>query len=164
MIGQNEKDIKYMRRAIELARLAMKRGDVPVGAVAVWEDDEKRGIVSEIVGEGYNRREADKNALLHAELIAINNACEALGGWRLHKCTLYVTLEPCTMCAGAINSARVKRVVYGAGDKKLGALGGKYDLYKEDLCHKTEVTGGVLEEECSELLGEFFKRLREGKI
>ena len=101
-MSQSERDVFYMKRALELAEYALSLGEVPVGAVAVWEDDEKRGIVSEIVGEGYNRRESGKNALYHAEMDAINSACERLGGWRLHKCTLYVTLEPCAMCAGAI--------------------------------------------------------------
>ncbi len=157
----SELDIKYMKRALELAKIAFDKGEVPVGAVAVWEDDEKRGIVSEIVGEGYNRRECDKNALCHAELIAINEACGYLSGWRLHKCTLYVTLEPCPMCTGAIINSRIKRVVFGASDKRFGAMGGGFDMLSNDLNHKPIIEGGLLEEECSSLMQDFFRRLRD---
>ena len=153
-------DEKYMKRAIELAKKAADIGEVPVGAVAVWEDDEKRNIISEIVGEGYNRRESDKNALCHAELIAINEACSHLSGWRLHKCTLYVTLEPCPMCAGAIVNSRIKRVVFGAKDSRFGAMGGSFDMLSNDLNHKPTVESGLFSDECEELMKEFFKKLR----
>ena len=160
-MSQSERDVFYMKRALELAEYALSLGEVPVGAVAVWEDDEKRGIVSEIVGEGYNRRESGKNALYHAEMDAINSACKRLGGWRLHKCTLYVTLEPCAMCAGAIVGARVKRVVFGAPDDRFGAFGGKFNLCEMGINHTPQIDGGVCSERASLLMKEFFDTLRD---
>ncbi len=151
-----EQDGKYMLLAIEQAKEAEKDGEVPVGAVAVWED-------GRIVGIGRNRREKGKNALCHAEIEAINEACQTLGGWRLHKCTMYVTMEPCPMCAGAIMNARIKRVVYGAYDQKAGAYGSVFDLNAFPLNHKTEINGGVMEEECTALLRTFFGELRKKK-
>ena len=146
-------DREYMKQALLLADKAKALGEVPIGAVVVWED--------EIVGEGYNLRERGKNALLHAEVMAIDAACKALGGWRLHKATLYVTVEPCIMCAGAIVNARVKRVVFGARDPRFGAFGSLFDANGLGLNHRPEVTGGVLSEECEALMSDFFKSLRD---
>lgn len=140
-----------MRLALEQARLALP-GDVPVGAVIL-----KNG---QVVGAGHNRRELLRSALRHAELEAIQAACEALGGWNLTGCTLYVTLEPCPMCAGAIAQARIDRVVYGAADPKAGALGSVCDLSAMPFPHTPLVTGGVLEQECAALLRDFFAALR----
>ena len=145
-----------MLLAIEQAKEAAKDGEVPVGAVAVWAD-------GRIVGVGRNRREKGKNALCHAEIEAINEACNILGGWRLHKCTLYVTMEPCPMCAGAIMNARIKRVVYGAHDPKAGAYGSVFNLNDFPINHKTEIDGGMMAEECTALLREFFGKLRKKK-
>ncbi len=142
-----------MREALSLAKKAFELGEVPVGAVAVWE--------GEIVGRGMNLRETDKNALRHAEIMAIEEACKKLGGWRLWKCDLYVTLEPCPMCTGAIINSRIKRVVYGASDPKAGSCGSLVNLFDLPYNHKPEVTKGVLEDECSALLSEFFAKLRE---
>lgn len=145
-------DEEYMRMALCLADRAAALGEVPVGAVAVWE--------GKVAGVGYNRRETGKSALAHAELEAISNACKRLGGWRLHKCCLYVTLEPCPMCAGAIVNARIRRVVFGAKDPKAGCFGSVCDFNALPFNHKPEVAGGVLEEECAEKLRAFFRRLR----
>ena len=147
-------DEEYMRAALALAEEARKDGEVPVGAVVVWED-------GRIVGRGRNRRAKGNNALYHAEIEAIGEACGALKGWRLHKATLYVTMEPCPMCAGAIVNARIKRVVYGAPDGKAGAFGTVFDLRSFPLNHKPAVEGGLLCEECAGLLGEFFAGLRK---
>ena len=146
-------DEEYMREALLLARKAFEMGEVPVGAVAVWE--------GKIVGRGMNLRETEKNALRHAEIMAIDEACRNLGGWRLWKCDLYVTLEPCPMCAGAIINSRVKRVIFGASDPKAGSCGSLTNLFEMPYNHKPEVVSGVLEEECSGILSEFFARLRE---
>ncbi len=145
-------DLDYMQQALELAKEAAAEGEVPVGCVVVRE--------GEVVGRGRNRREAGKSALCHAELEAIQQACERLGGWRLWQCTLYVTLEPCPMCAGAIINARIPRVVYGAGDKKAGSCGSVCDLFSMAYNHHPQVTRGVMEEECAEVLREFFRELR----
>lgn len=141
-----------MRRALELAAIAASIGEVPVGAVVV-----KNG---EIIAEAYNRREIDKNALAHAEVLAIDAACKKLGGWRLHQCELYVTLEPCPMCAGAIVNSRIKRVIIGARDSKAGALGSLINLNFYPLNHHPKVTFGILETEAQEQLAEFFAALR----
>ena len=146
-------DEEYMREAIALAEKAFELGEVPVGAVAVWD--------GKIVGRGMNLRETDKNALRHAEIMAIDEACKNLGGWRLWKCDLYVTLEPCPMCAGAIINSRVKRVIYGAKDPKAGSCGSLTNLFEMPYNHKPEVVSGMLEEECSALLKSFFEKLRE---
>lgn len=151
-------DIKYMKKALGLAEQSFMAHEVPVGAVLVWQEDDGS---ERIVGQGMNYRENGKNALRHAELDAINEACRTLGGWRLHKATLFVTLEPCVMCAGAIVNSRIKRVVYGASDSRYGAFGGHVDLNSYDLNHKPEVCGGVLCDECSGLLKRFFARLRQ---
>ena len=149
----NELDKKFMLRALELAAVAASLGEVPVGAVVTME--------GEIVSEAYNRREIDKSATAHAELLAIDSACKKLGGWRLHKCELYVTLEPCPMCAGAIVNSRIKRVVIGAKDSKAGALGSLINLNFYPLNHKPEIECGVLEHEAGALLQTFFKQLRD---
>ena len=146
-------DEEYMREALSLAEKAFELGEVPVGAVAVWE--------GKIVGRGMNLRETDKTALRHAEIMAIDEACKNLGGWRLWKCDLYVTLEPCPMCAGAIINSRVKRVIYGASAPKAGSCGSLTNLFEMPYNHKPEVVSGVLEKECSEILSRFFARLRE---
>ena len=145
-------DELYMREALELAKEAAAAGEVPVGCVIVCD--------GKVVGRGRNRRERDKTALAHAELEAIKEACEVLGGWRLWQCTLYVTLEPCPMCAGAIVNARIPRVVYGASDKKCGACGSVCNLFTMDFNHHPTVECGILEEECGALLTEFFQNLR----
>jgi len=142
----------YMRKALELARQAAGAGEVPVGCVVVWEDT--------IVGRGRNHREEDKDALAHAELAAIRNACAAVGSWRLHKAKLYVTLEPCPMCAGAMINARIPEVYYGARDNKAGACGSVLNLFEERFGHKPKLVGGVLEEDCAAILREFFAALR----
>ena len=145
-------DIRFMEEALALAREAADAGEVPVGCVIV-----RKG---EIVGRGRNRREAGKSALAHAEIEAISQACANLGGWRLWECTLYVTLEPCPMCAGAIINARIPRVVYGASDAKCGAAGSVCSLFSMAFNHHPEVETGILEEECAALLTEFFQKLR----
>ena len=145
-------DLDFMREALALAREAFDDGEVPVGCVLV-----RRG---EIVGRGRNRREGDKSALAHAELEAIDQACRNLGGWRLWECTLYVTLEPCPMCAGAILNARIPRVVYGASDSKCSAVRSVCGLFDMAFNHHPQVITGVLEEECAALLTEFFQKLR----
>ena len=145
-------DLELMAAAMELAKEAAAEGEVPVGCVIA------RG--GEIVGRGRNRREAGKNALAHAEIAAINDACNHLGGWRLWECTLYVTLEPCPMCAGAIVNARIPRVVFGAADKKCGACGSVCDIFSMDFNHHPQVERGLMEAEASALLAEFFRNLR----
>ena len=143
---------KFMEEALELARQAAADGEVPVGCVIVRGD--------KIVGRGRNRRECSRNALAHAEVEAIRDACENLGGWRLWDCTLYVTLEPCPMCAGAIINARIPRVVYGASDKKCGACGSVCNLFSMEFNHHPTVEKGIREEACAQLLQEFFQNLR----
>lgn len=145
----------FMQRAIELAKESADEGEVPVGAVVVRDN--------EIVGEGRNRREFGKNALYHAELEAIDNACKKLGGWRLWQCDLYVTLEPCPMCAGAIINSRIKKVVYGASDHKAGSFGSVINFNDVAYNHKPEIISGVDGEACSALLTNFFKELRKKK-
>ncbi|MBQ7957132.1 MAG: tRNA adenosine(34) deaminase TadA [Clostridia bacterium] len=148
-------DIFYMKEALLLADLAAEEGEVPVGAIVVCD--------GEIVGRGRNRREKDKNALAHAEIEAINEACKTLGGWRLWKCDLYVTLEPCPMCTGAIINSRIRRLVYGADDKKAGSAGSVVNLFDLPYNHKPEIVIGVMKDECSEILTSFFKKLRNRK-
>ena len=145
-------DRDYMLAALELAKEAADDGEVPVGCVIVRGD--------EIVGRGRNRREGDKTALAHAEIEAISEACRNLGGWRLWECTLYVTLEPCPMCAGAILNARIPRVVYGASDKKCGAVRSVCALFDMEFNHHPQVECGIREEACGRLLTEFFQKLR----
>ena len=145
-------DLRFMDEALELARQAAAEGEVPVGCVIV-----RKG---QIVGRGRNRRETGKTALGHAEVEAIADACRNLGGWRLWDCTLYVTLEPCPMCAGAIINARIPRVVYGATDQKAGSCGSVCDLFSMPYNHRPAVVSGVRQEECAALLSEFFSNLR----
>lgn len=142
----------YMRQALDLAREAAARGEVPVGCVIV------QG--GRVVGRGRNRREEKQHTQSHAEMEAIRQANEALGSWRLDECTLYVTLEPCPMCAGAILNARIPRVYYGARDREMGACGGVLNLFMEDFPQRPALVGGILAEECREVLSEFFRRLR----
>ena len=144
---------EYMHRALELARQCMTDGDVPVGCVIVAPD-------GRIIGEGRNRREADGLATAHAEVEAINMACKTIGSWRLTDCTLYVTLEPCPMCAGAIINARVGEVRYGAREEKSGCCGSVLNLFEERFNHHPRIYGGLLEDECRTVLGEFFGNLR----
>lgn len=144
-----------MERAIELARQAADEGEVPVGAVVV------KKSTGEIIGEGRNMRETGKNALAHAEIIAINNACKKLGGWRLPDCAIYVTLEPCPMCCGAVINARIDNVIFGAYDLKSGSAVSVQSIFELPYNHRPTVKGGVMETECSALLSDFFKNLRK---
>lgn len=150
-----EQHQRYMREALLEAQEALRLGEVPVGAVVVYN--------GEIVARACNRRETDRMATAHAELLAIEQACRALGGWRLTDCTLYVTLEPCPMCAGAIVNARVGRVVYGAKDARAGAMGSLLNVNAYPLNHKPELTVGVLADECAAVLREFFESRRREK-
>lgn len=145
-------DEKFMREAMRLARIAAERDEVPVGAVAV-----RNG---EIIAAAYNTREESKCATHHAEILAIEAACRALGGWRLPGVTLYVTMEPCVMCAGAIVNARIERVVYGARDHRFGAFGSAIDVNSAGLNHRPEIVGGLLGEECAAILSDYFRAKR----
>lgn len=145
-------DRDYMEQALALAREAAQEGEVPVGCVIVQGD--------EIVGRGRNRREHTKSALSHAEIEAIAQANQRLGGWRLWQCTMYVTLEPCPMCAGAIINARLRRVIYGTADPKAGSFGSVIDFNSLPYNHKPELTAGVLQGECAGVLSDFFATLR----
>ena len=142
----------YMRQALALAREAAECGEVPVGCVIVRD--------GQVIGRGRNRREEKQHTGSHAEMEAICQANEALGTWRLDDCTLYVTLEPCPMCAGAILNARVSRVYFGARDREMGACGGVMNLFMEDFPHPPALVGGVLAEECRAVLTDFFRQLR----
>lgn len=144
---------KYMKAALRLAQKAAEEGEVPVGAVVVCE--------GRIVGRGRNRRETKKNALHHAEIEAIGKACKKLGGWRLHQCDLYVTLEPCPMCAGAIINARIKTVYYGAPDPKAGSCGSLINLFELPYNHQPALVPGIMEDECAAVLRSFFRALRQ---
>ena len=147
-------DEKYMKEAIRQARKAWKLAEVPIGCVIVRED--------QIIARGYNRRNTDKNTLAHAELLAIRRASKAVGDWRLEDCTMYITLEPCQMCAGAIVQARMKRVVIGSRNSKAGCAGSVLNLLNmPEFNHQVELTEGVLEEACSAMLTDFFRELRE---
>ena len=145
---------KYMKRALELAKEAFAEGEVPVGAVVV------KKTTGEIVGEGRNRRETAKNALAHAEIEAIDMACRTLGGWRLPECALYVTLEPCPMCCGAIINSRIDNVYFGAYDKKSGSAQSVQRMFELPYNYRPEVIGGMMEYECSGILSDFFRELR----
>ncbi len=146
------KDREYMSLALSLARKAGEKGDVPVGAVIVHRD--------KIIGQGYNKREEKKNALLHAEICAINEACEALSSWRLSDAVIYVTLEPCPMCAGAIINSRIGRVVFGAYDEKGGCFGSLDNFADKGFNHRPHIIGGFMEEECASVLRDFFAEKR----
>ena len=148
-----EQHIKYMKEALKLAKKAYALGEVPIGCVIVYED--------KIIGRGYNRRNTDKNTLAHAEITAINRASKKMGDWRLEDCTLYVTLEPCQMCAGAIVQSRITNVVMGCMNPKAGCGGSILNILEmPEFNHQVNVTRGVLEEECSQILQDFFKELR----
>lgn len=141
-----------MELALEQARLAANLNETPIGAVLVWE--------GEVAASAFNRRELDRIATAHAEILAINEACRKLGGWRLHKATLYVTLEPCPMCAGAIINARVPVVVYGAREPNFGSCGSVLNLFEERYGHHPAIYGGVLADDCADVLRAFFGGLR----
>ena len=146
-------DEKYMKEALKLAKKAYTLGEVPIGCVIVYED--------KIIGRGYNRRKTDKNTLSHAEITAINKASKKMGDWRLEGCTLYVTLEPCQMCAGAIVQARIPTVYMGCMNPKAGCAGSILNILNmPEFNHQVEVHSGILEEECSRMLKNFFKELR----
>jgi Cytosine/adenosine deaminases len=145
----------FMKRAIELANEAAKQGEVPVGAVIVAN--------GEIIAEAHNSREQSQNATGHAEIIAINKACNKLGSWRLSGCTLYVTLEPCPMCAGAIINSRIDSIVYGAKDEKAGCCGSVVNLFAMPFNHRPVITQGICEEECQKLMSDFFISIRNKK-
>ncbi len=152
LIEESELDEYFMREAIALAKEAAIRDEVPVGAVAVKD--------GEIIAKASNTREESKCATHHAELLAIEECCKILGGWRLPGVTLYVTMEPCAMCAGAIINARVPRVVFGAPDLRFGAFGSLINLAELPLNHKPEIKGGVLGEECAKILSDYFRAKR----
>ena len=152
MYGSKD-DQRYMKMAIEQARIAEENGDVPIGAVIVHEN--------QIIGKAYNQREQLVDPTAHAEIIALTQAAAALQSWRLNGCTIYVTLEPCPMCAGALVLARIERLVYGCDDPKTGAVKSLYNIVQDGrLNHRLKVTSGVMVDECSQLLQEFFKRRR----
>lgn len=148
------KDIKLMKEALLLAYKAAEMGEIPVGALIV-------NSQGEIISSAYNLRENKKSATAHAEILAIDRACAALGGWRLSGCTLYVTLEPCPMCAGALVNSRIERVVFGAYDMQAGCCGSVVNFNAYPFNHAFEIKGGVLEEECREVLTNFFKKRRK---
>lgn len=149
-------DEKYMKEAIRQAKKAYALGETPIGCIIVYQD--------KVIGRGYNRRTVDKNTLAHAELIAIRKACRKIGDWRLEGCTMYVTLEPCQMCSGAIVQSRMTRVVVGCMNPKAGCAGSVLNLLQmPDFNHQAELVTGVLEEECSQMMKAFFRELRESK-
>ena len=154
-MGERTRDESFMRQALYLAEEAGEAGEAPIGCVIVLGD--------RIVGQGKNSRETGKNALGHAEIAAIDQACRTLGGWRLWQCRLYVTLEPCPMCAGAIINARIPTVIYGTADPKAGAVDTKLRLFDLGFNHRPEVISGVLEQECAAVLTGFFKKIRTRK-
>jgi tRNA(adenine34) deaminase len=150
----NEQDQRFMRVAIDQAEIARENGDVPVGAVIVRE--------GQLIAKAYNQRQQLQDPTAHAEIIALTQAAEAVGSWRLDGCTIYVTLEPCTMCAGALVLARMDRLVYGCEDPKTGACGSLYNIVQDErLNHRLEVTSGVMESECRRQLQEFFAHRRQ---
>ncbi len=149
----NKQDEHYMREAIKAAQIAEENGDVPIGAVIVY--------ANQVIGRGYNQREQLRDPTAHAEIIALTQAAAFLDSWRLHGCTIYVTLEPCAMCAGALVLGRLDRLVYGCEDPKAGACGSLYNIVRDErLNHRLEVTGGVLADECGGLLQDFFRQRR----
>lgn len=149
----NAADIRFMKEALKEALKALEYKDVPVGCVIVRED--------KIIARAFNKREKDKDPTAHAEVIALSKAAKKLGAWNLSDCTLYVTLEPCVMCAGAVVYSRVKRVVFGAYDERFGCGGSVYNLIQDEkLNHRAEITGGVMKDECLAPIREFFKKLR----
>ncbi len=159
MTGRNgeptvsDSDEQFMRKAIDAALIAEENGDVPIGAVIVYQN--------QVIGRAYNQREQLKDPTAHAEIIALTQAASFIGSWRLHGCTIYVTLEPCPMCAGALVLGRLDRLVYGCPDPKTGACGSLYDIVRDErLNHRLEVTSGVLAADCARLLQDFFKHRR----
>lgn len=149
-------DEKYMRQALRLAKKAASLDEVPIGCVIVYQD--------KIIARGYNRRNTDKSTLAHAEIIAIKKASKVIGDWRLEDCTMYVTLEPCQMCAGAIVQARIPKVVMGTMNAKAGCAGSVINILQmEGFNHRVEIVKGVLEDECKSIMQEFFKELRKRK-
>lgn len=148
-------DAAFMELALEQARLAAALGEVPVGAVVVRD--------GQVIAAAHNLRETGHRATAHAEVLAIEQACAVVGSWRLEGCTLYVTLEPCPMCAGAILNARIARVWYGARDSAMGACGGVVNLYMEDFANRPALVGGILAQECRQVLSDFFSSLRTGE-
>lgn len=148
-------DEAYMQIALELARQAYEINEVPVGAIVVKKSTGK------IIGKGYNRREIDKNPLAHAEIAAIKQAAETLGGWRLLDCDIYVTLEPCPMCCGAIINSRIERVIFGAFDSKSGSVESIINIFDLPFNHKPKIVSGIMQKECSEILSDFFTELRK---
>ena len=151
-----DEDIKYMQQAVKLAKKAAEGGDVPIGCVIVYD--------GRVIARGYNRRNADKTTLAHAEILAIKKASKVIGDWRLEDCTMYVTLEPCQMCAGAIVQARIKRCVIGCMNPKAGCAGSILNLLDvKEFNHQVEIKRGIMEEECSKLLKDFFAELRGNK-
>ncbi len=153
MIEAEERDVRFMQMAIGAAGVGEENGDVPIGAVIVHEN--------RIIAKAYNQRQQLQDPTAHAEIIALTQAAAALGSWRLHDCTIYVTLEPCSMCAGALVLARIDRLVYGCDDPKTGAVKSLYNICQDErLNHQVEVTAGVLGEQCSAMLSDFFARRR----
>jgi tRNA(adenine34) deaminase len=154
-VTKAEQDEQYMRQAIEAAKIAQENGDVPIGAVVVYEN--------QVIGRAYNQREQLKDPTAHAEIIALTQAAAFIESWRLHGCTMFVTLEPCAMCAGALVLGRLDRLVYGCGDPKAGACGSLYNIVQDErLNHRLEITSGVLADECAKLLQDFFRQKRPG--
>lgn len=151
-------DYKYMKRALELAEYAARLGEVPVGAVIVHKPTDT------IIGEGWNLRESNRSPLAHAEIMAIDKASHKLGGWRIIDSAMYVTLEPCPMCCGAIIHARLDNIIFGAYDKKSGSVCSVQKMFAMPYNHKPEILGGILQDECSNQLKSFFKELREKKL
>lgn len=153
---EEEKDIKFMKEAIKQAKKAYNIEEVPIGCVIVQED--------KIIARGYNKRNTKKNTLAHAEMIAIEKACKKLGDWRVENCTMYITLEPCPMCAGAIVQARIPRVVIGTRNQKAGCAGSVLNLLQvQEFNHQVELTEGILQEECSQMMKDFFREMRKRK-
>jgi tRNA(adenine34) deaminase len=150
---QDALDSQFMAAAIDQANIALKNGDVPVGAVIVYEN--------QIIAKGYNQRHQLNDPTAHAEIIALTAAAEHIGNWRLHGCSIYVTLEPCCMCAGALVLARTDRLIYGCQDPKAGACGSLYNIVQDErLNHKLQITKGILAEDCARLLQDFFRNKR----
>ena len=148
-------NIYYMKEALKEAKKSLITGDVPVGCIIVYDD--------KIIARGHNKREDKQQSLAHAEIVAINKACKKLGTWRLEDCTMYITLEPCVMCSGAIIQSRIPRVIYGAYDYRFGAHKSLINLFDVKFNHYVEISGGVLENECSIMIKDFFKELRDKK-
>jgi len=154
-VTKAEQDEQYMRQAIEAAKIAQENGDVPIGAVVVYENH--------VIGRAYNQREQLADPTAHAEIIALTQAAAFIESWRLNGCTIYVTLEPCAMCAGALVLGRLDRLVYGCEDPKAGACGSLYNIVQDErLNHRLEITSGVLADECAKLLQDFFRQKRSG--